>query len=40
MASYIIRRLAYSIVTLFLLSLTIFLIVRLTGDPARLLAFD
>ena len=38
MASYIIRRLAYSIVTLFLLSLTIFLIVRMTGDPARLLA--
>lgn len=38
MASYIFRRLLYSIVTLFLLSLTIFLIVRMTGDPARLLA--
>jgi ABC-type dipeptide/oligopeptide/nickel transport system permease component len=38
MANYIIRRLIYSVITLLLLSLTIFLIVRATGDPARILA--
>ena len=37
MARYILRRLAYSLVSLFLLSLTIFLFVRVTGDPVMLL---
>jgi peptide/nickel transport system permease protein len=37
MTHYIVRRLAYSVVSLFLLSLTIFLLVRVTGDPAVLL---
>ena len=37
MAHYILRRLAYSLLSLFLLSLTIFLFVRVTGDPAMLL---
>ena len=37
MARYILRRLAYSAVSLFLLSLTIFLFVRITGDPTTLL---
>ena len=37
MARYILRRLAYSVVSLLLLSLTIFLFVRVTGDPALLL---
>jgi ABC-type dipeptide/oligopeptide/nickel transport system permease component len=36
MTNYIVRRLGYSLVSLFLLSLTIFLFVRLTGDPAVL----
>jgi peptide/nickel transport system permease protein len=36
MTQYITRRLGYSLVSLFLLSLTIFLFVRLTGDPAVL----
>jgi peptide/nickel transport system permease protein len=36
MTSFIARRLGYSLVSLFLLSLTIFLFVRLTGDPAVL----
>jgi peptide/nickel transport system permease protein len=36
MTRYIGRRLAYSLVSLFLLSLTIFLFVRATGDPAVL----
>jgi peptide/nickel transport system permease protein len=36
MTQYIVRRLGYSLVSLFLLSLTIFLFVRLTGDPAVL----
>jgi ABC-type dipeptide/oligopeptide/nickel transport system permease component len=36
MSQYILRRLGYSLVSLFLLSLTIFLFVRLTGDPAVL----
>jgi peptide/nickel transport system permease protein len=37
MKQFIVRRLAYSLLSLFLLSLTIFLFVRLTGDPAVLL---
>jgi peptide/nickel transport system permease protein len=37
MRQYIIRRIGYSFVSLFLLSLTIFIFVRLTGDPATLL---
>jgi ABC-type dipeptide/oligopeptide/nickel transport system permease component len=36
MTRFIARRLAYSLVSLLLLSLTIFLFVRLTGDPAVL----
>jgi peptide/nickel transport system permease protein len=38
MAQFIIRRVLYSVVTLFILSGTIFLIVRLTGDPVALMA--
>jgi ABC-type dipeptide/oligopeptide/nickel transport system permease component len=38
MGQFIIRRTIYAIVTLFLLSLTIFIFVRLTGDPTTLLA--
>jgi peptide/nickel transport system permease protein len=37
MRRYILRRLGYSMLSLFLLSLTIFLFVRVTGDPATLL---
>jgi len=37
MTQFITRRLGYSLLSLFLLSLTIFLLVRLTGDPASLL---
>src|SRR5438552_9723351 len=37
MARYILRRLTYSVVSLLLLSLTIFLFVRVTGDPTLLL---
>ncbi|HXJ84955.1 MAG TPA: ABC transporter permease [Candidatus Methylomirabilis sp.] len=37
MKRFIIRRLGYSLVSLFLLSLTIFFFVRVTGDPAVLL---
>ncbi len=37
MRAYFLRRLGYSVITLFLLSVTIFLLVRLTGDPALLL---
>src|SRR5437762_12381580 len=37
MARYILRRLTYSVVSLLLLSLTIFLFVRVTGDPTTLL---
>jgi peptide/nickel transport system permease protein len=37
MKRFILRRLGYSLLSLFLLSLTIFLFVRLTGDPAVLL---
>jgi ABC-type dipeptide/oligopeptide/nickel transport system permease component len=35
---FIMRRTLYSLITLFILSLTIFTVVRLTGDPAVLLA--
>jgi peptide/nickel transport system permease protein len=38
MGQFIIRRTVYAIVTLFILSLTIFTVVRLTGDPVTLLA--
>src|SRR4029434_7557174 len=38
MARFIVRRILYSFVTLFILSATIFLIVRLTGDPVALMA--
>jgi peptide/nickel transport system permease protein len=37
MKRYILRRLGYSLITLFFLSVTIFLFVRVTGDPAVLL---
>jgi peptide/nickel transport system permease protein len=37
MKRYILRRVGYSLLSLFLLSVTIFLFVRLTGDPAVLL---
>src|SRR5260370_22667893 len=38
MTQFIIRRSLYAIVTLFILSLTIFTVIRLTGDPVPLLA--
>ncbi len=38
MRQFILRRLAYSVVTLLILSLTIFTVVRLTGDPATLMS--
>lgn len=38
MWAYIIRRACYSIITLTILSLTIFAVVRMTGDPAVLMA--
>ena len=38
MRQFIIRRVLYSLVTLFILSATIFLIVRFTGDPVTLMA--
>jgi ABC-type dipeptide/oligopeptide/nickel transport system permease component len=38
MRQFILRRLLYSLVTLLILSLTIFVVVRLTGDPAALMA--
>ena len=37
MKQFIVRRLGYSLLSLFLLSLTIFFFVRVTGDPAALL---
>src|SRR4029078_3295620 len=37
MGQYIARRAGYSLLSLFLLSLTIFFFVRVTGDPAALL---
>jgi ABC-type dipeptide/oligopeptide/nickel transport system permease component len=38
MTQFIIRRTFYALITLFILSLTIFTVVRLTGDPVTLLA--
>ena len=38
MKQFIARRIGYSLLSLLLLSLTIFLFIRLTGDPASLLA--
>src|SRR5204862_1358471 len=38
MTRFIIRRTLYALITLFILSLTIFLVIRLTGDPVTLLA--
>src|SRR5271169_6953383 len=38
MARFMIRRAFYALVTLFILSLTIFTVVRLTGDPVTLMA--
>jgi ABC-type dipeptide/oligopeptide/nickel transport system permease component len=38
MGQFVIRRSVYAIVTLFILSLTIFTVIRLTGDPVTLLA--
>src|SRR5690349_23793489 len=38
MGQFIVRRTLYAVATLFILSLTIFLVVRLTGDPVTLLA--
>jgi len=37
MKQYVVRRLGYALISLFLLSVTIFLFVRVTGDPAVLL---
>src|SRR5439155_22814911 len=38
MGQFMIRRTLYALVTLFILSLTIFAVVRLTGDPVTFLA--
>jgi ABC-type dipeptide/oligopeptide/nickel transport system permease component len=38
MGQFMIRRTLYALITLFILSLTIFTVVRLTGDPVTLLA--
>jgi ABC-type dipeptide/oligopeptide/nickel transport system permease component len=38
MRQFILRRTCYSLITLLILSLTIFTVVRLTGDPATLMA--
>ena len=38
MWQFILRRISYSIITMLILSLTIFVVVRLTGDPAVLMA--
>ena len=38
MGQFMIRRTLYPVVTQFILSLTIFILVRLTGDPASFLA--
>ena len=37
MKTYILRRLGYSAISLVLLSVTIFFLIRMTGDPARLM---
>ena len=38
MGPFVIRRTLYAVVTLLILSLTIFTVVRLTGDPVTLMA--
>jgi ABC-type dipeptide/oligopeptide/nickel transport system permease component len=38
MAQFVLRRSLYAVITLFILSLTIFTVIRLTGDPVTLLA--
>src|ERR687891_380967 len=38
MQGYIVRRILYACISLFLLSITIFCLVRITGDPAVLMA--
>src|SRR6202140_3034142 len=38
MGRFVIRRILYAVVTLLILSLTIFTVVRMTGDPVTLLA--
>src|SRR3989454_9530086 len=38
MLEFVVRRILYSIVTLLILSATIFLVVRFTGDPLALMA--
>src|SRR5215475_13199991 len=38
MGRFVIRRTLYALVTLFILSLTIFTVIRMTGDPVTLLA--
>ena len=38
MTQFIVRRTLYAVVTLFILSLTIFIVIRMTGDPVTLLA--
>ena len=38
MGQFMIRRMFYALITLFILSLTIFTVVRLTGDPVTLMA--
>src|SRR6202158_5883803 len=38
MGQFVVRRTIYAIVTLFILSLTIFTVIRMTGDPVTLLA--
>jgi ABC-type dipeptide/oligopeptide/nickel transport system permease component len=38
MTRFILRRTLYALITLFILSLTIFMVVRVTGDPVTLLA--
>jgi len=38
MGQFIIRRTIYAIITLFILSLTTFTVIRRTGDPVTLLA--
>ncbi len=37
MRTYVVRRLGYSAISLVLLSITIFFLIRLTGDPAKLM---
>src|SRR5437660_8562035 len=38
MGQFMLRRTMYAVVTLFILSLTIFTVIRLTGDPVTLMA--